>query len=361
MRVFLIAAALLLAAPAAAHAADPSLWSRDLPRDARAPAAVIPQRPFDLVGVHWRGSGRVELRTLAASGTWSPWRLAAPEAEDRPDRGVSERSRSGWTVGNPWWAPGSTRLEVRTVGKVTQSAGLVRTQPVCAYPAAHGGDGGLAEDRAEKRLERQREDRAERATLCARAALRPRPPHGRLQLVQARGIRGDRSRHRALPREGQRLERHRLQLSRRPLRPGLRGAGRRDAAQRHRRSRGGVQHRVSGRRCPRDVLGQGPDSRGGGRPRRAARMAPGRRARRSCVLGDGLVWSQSRVSPGHLRTSGRGLYGLSGQRAVRAAGTAARGGADDGAAEALRPSHHRAAGAVDALQGAGSRDPSTGR
>ena len=134
MRVFLIAAALLLAAPAAAHAADPSLWSRDLPRDARAPAAVIPQRPFDLVGVHWRGSGRVELRTLAASGTWSPWRLAAPEAEDRPDRGVSERSRSGWTVGNPWWAPGSTRLEVRTVGKVTQVRAWFVRSPSARIP-----------------------------------------------------------------------------------------------------------------------------------------------------------------------------------------------------------------------------------
>ena len=130
MRVLLIAATVLLAAPAAAHAAGPSLWSRDLPRDVRAPAAAGSERPFDLVGVHWRGSGSVELRTRLAPGQWSPWRAAAPEAEDRPD-GVFERSRSGWTVGSPWWAPGSTRLEVRTHGKVTRvRAWFVRSPSV---------------------------------------------------------------------------------------------------------------------------------------------------------------------------------------------------------------------------------------
>ena len=239
------------------------------PPQCPSPAAVTPERPFDLVGVHWRGSGRVELRTLAASGTWSPWRLAAPESEDRPDRGVFERSPARLDGRQPMVG---TRLDAtggahRWHGGA--SARLVRAQPVRAHPAAHGGDGGLAEDRAEKRLERQREDRAERAALCARAALRPRSPYGRLQLVPARGIRGDRSRHRALSREGQRLERHRLQLSRRPLRPGLRGAGRRDAAQRHRRSRCRLQHRVRRRRRPRDVLGA--------RPRLARRRTPSAR------------------------------------------------------------------------------------
>src|SRR5262245_60204355 len=114
MKAFLIAAAFLLAAPAAAHAADASIWSREVPLSAtRAPAGAS-VRPFDLVGVHWRGSGTVELRTRTSSGNWSPWRAAAPEAEDRPDRGSRERSPSGWKTGSPWWAPGSTRLEVRT-------------------------------------------------------------------------------------------------------------------------------------------------------------------------------------------------------------------------------------------------------
>jgi hypothetical protein len=52
MKAFLIAAAVLLAAPTAAHAADPSIWSRDVTLGgSRAPAGAG-ARPFDLVGVH---------------------------------------------------------------------------------------------------------------------------------------------------------------------------------------------------------------------------------------------------------------------------------------------------------------------
>ena len=135
MRAFLIATVLLLAAPTAARAADPSLWSRDLPLGAsRAPAATGSERPFDLVGVHWRGSGRVELRTRAVGSTWSAWRTAAPEAEDRPDRGASERSPAGWKVGSPWWSPGSTRLEVRTFGRVTRVRAWFVRSPSARVP-----------------------------------------------------------------------------------------------------------------------------------------------------------------------------------------------------------------------------------
>jgi hypothetical protein len=135
MRTFLIAAVLLLAAPAAAQAADGSIWSRDLSLGAaRAPAGMASGKRFDLVGVHWRGPGRVELRTRAASGGWSPWRTAVPEAEDRPDRGAPERTRPGWTVGNPWWASGSTRLEVRTAGRVTHVRAWFVRSPAARVP-----------------------------------------------------------------------------------------------------------------------------------------------------------------------------------------------------------------------------------
>ncbi len=135
MRVPLIATALLFAAPAAGHAADPSLWSRDLPLGAsRAPAAVGSERPFDLVGVHWRGSGRVELRTRAVRGVWTDWRAAAPEADDRPDRGASERSPAGWKVGSPWWSPDSTRLEVRTFGRVARVRAWFVRSPSARVP-----------------------------------------------------------------------------------------------------------------------------------------------------------------------------------------------------------------------------------
>jgi N-acetylmuramoyl-L-alanine amidase len=120
MRVFFAAAALLFATPAVAHAADGSIWSHDVALTAaRSPASVQSARPFDLVGVHWRGTGHVELRTWTPRGGWSAWRAAAPEAEDRPDRDATERTHPGWSAGNPWWTPGASRLEVRTRGAVT--------------------------------------------------------------------------------------------------------------------------------------------------------------------------------------------------------------------------------------------------
>jgi len=135
MRVLAIAIFLLLAAPTAAYAAETSLWSRDLrPGPARAPASVASPKPFDLVGVHWRGSGRVELRTRATSGAWGPWRIAAPEAEDLPDRGAPERTRLGWKVGSPWWAPGSMKLEVRTTGRVTRLRAWFVRSPAARVP-----------------------------------------------------------------------------------------------------------------------------------------------------------------------------------------------------------------------------------
>ena len=54
-------------------------------------AAASGTHRFTLVGIHWRGAGSVRFRTRSASGRWSPWRAAAPEAEDVPDPGSSER------------------------------------------------------------------------------------------------------------------------------------------------------------------------------------------------------------------------------------------------------------------------------
>jgi hypothetical protein len=78
-------------------------------------------RPFTLVGVHWRGPGRVIFRTRSVDGRWSGWRRAAPEDEDRPDRGSQElRLRKGWRIGNPWWVGPSDRIETRAAGRVTR-------------------------------------------------------------------------------------------------------------------------------------------------------------------------------------------------------------------------------------------------
>ncbi len=132
-KLLLIPFLAVLLLPAQAYAGDATIVARDLllPGTAgRSLAAAAPAR-FDLVGIHWRGSGSVEFRARSVSGRWSAWESAAPEAEDRPDAGTSERAAAGrWRLGNPWWVGPSNRLEVRTHGVVTRlRAYYVRSTP----------------------------------------------------------------------------------------------------------------------------------------------------------------------------------------------------------------------------------------
>ena len=113
MRVVLAAAVLALAAPGVASAAGLSLASQDL-RGGR-PIAV---KRFDLVGLHWRGTGTVLFRTRSAVGRWGRWQPAAPEADDLPNRGVENRRR-GWNLGSPYWMGSADALQYRTVGRVS--------------------------------------------------------------------------------------------------------------------------------------------------------------------------------------------------------------------------------------------------
>ena len=73
-------------------------------------------RNFELVGLHWRGAGRVEYRTRSLAGRWSRWLLSSDE-DALPDRGSRElRALRGWRVGEPQWTgaadaiPNSRRL-----------------------------------------------------------------------------------------------------------------------------------------------------------------------------------------------------------------------------------------------------------
>ncbi|MDQ3821806.1 MAG: peptidoglycan recognition protein [Actinomycetota bacterium] len=119
MRLLAAAAFVALAAPGVARAADATLVSRDVSMAAVRSSAALTAARFDLVGLHWQGTGTVRFRTRGLSGRWSSWRTAAPEAEDQPNRGSREAARrSGWRVGNPYWTGGSHRLQVRRTGDV---------------------------------------------------------------------------------------------------------------------------------------------------------------------------------------------------------------------------------------------------
>jgi hypothetical protein len=103
-----------LAAPAAAFG-EASITMREVPlHGERTLAAAQPSR-FDMVGLHWQGPGSVEFRTRSASGRWSVWQRAAPEAEDLPDHPTTR-----WRLGNPYWVGASDRIAYRLHGRVTR-------------------------------------------------------------------------------------------------------------------------------------------------------------------------------------------------------------------------------------------------
>jgi hypothetical protein len=124
-----LAAVLALAAPGAAAGAGLSLVSWDV-------RGAVPARVdrFDLVGLHWRGSGSVLFRTRSPAGRWSPWRSAAPGEDDLPDRGT-EGGVSGWRLGSPFWVGGADVLQVRKAGRVGRVRAFFVRSPGRSRPA----------------------------------------------------------------------------------------------------------------------------------------------------------------------------------------------------------------------------------
>jgi hypothetical protein len=119
MRLLIAVAFVFFAAPAAAFA-DATLTMREVPLHGERTLASA-MREFDMVGLHWRGSGSVEFRTRSSAGKWSSWRRAAPEGEDLPDLGSTEtRATRGWRVGNPYWTGASDRIAYRLRGHVVR-------------------------------------------------------------------------------------------------------------------------------------------------------------------------------------------------------------------------------------------------
>jgi hypothetical protein len=115
----LLATALVaLAFPATAWC-EATLVTRELPvGGVRTLAAAEAPTRFNLLGLHWRGPGRVFFRVRGDKG-WSGWHEADAEAEDLPDRGTDEARRmKAWRVGNPWWTGTADRVQVRTHGRV---------------------------------------------------------------------------------------------------------------------------------------------------------------------------------------------------------------------------------------------------
>ena len=125
MRPFVVAAVFAAAFPGTALGAG-LVQQRDL--QPRASVRTLTTGNFELVGLHWRGSGRVEYRTRSLAGRWSWWLLSKDE-NALPDRGTGElRSMRGWRVGEPQWTGASNAIQYRSLGRVSRvRAFLVRS------------------------------------------------------------------------------------------------------------------------------------------------------------------------------------------------------------------------------------------
>jgi hypothetical protein len=90
---------------------------------------TLATRNFELVGLHWRGAGRVEYRTRSLSGRWSRW-LVSSDEDALPDRGTRElRAMQGWRVGEPQWAGASNAIQYRSLGRVSRVRALLVRSP----------------------------------------------------------------------------------------------------------------------------------------------------------------------------------------------------------------------------------------
>jgi hypothetical protein len=114
MKCLRLAVLLFLLFPSTALAARTTLSAHDVKRGVNRPA-----HRFDLVGLHWKGTGVVLFRTRRVAGPWSAWREAAPE-DDRPDAGNRELRAGGWNLGSPFWTGPSNRIQIRTYGHVNR-------------------------------------------------------------------------------------------------------------------------------------------------------------------------------------------------------------------------------------------------
>ena len=125
MRPFVVAAVLAAAFPGTALGAG-LVQQRDL--QPQASVRTLATGNFELVGLHWRGAGRVEYRTRSLAGRWSRWLLSSDE-DALPDRGSRElRALRGWRVGEPQWTGPADAIQYRSLGRVSRvRAFLVRS------------------------------------------------------------------------------------------------------------------------------------------------------------------------------------------------------------------------------------------
>src|SRR5437899_9981544 len=108
MKKLLLAAAFAaLVVPTSAQAGDVSMRVREVPLGGRALDAAGPATNFNMLGLHWIGSGSVAYRTRTLHGRWRSWRAADAD------------NRSGaWHDGDLAWNGASAPVRFRVTSRV---------------------------------------------------------------------------------------------------------------------------------------------------------------------------------------------------------------------------------------------------
>jgi hypothetical protein len=109
--VVTLAALAALAVPSFARAGDVAMRVEEVPLGARQPAAVRPPMHFNMLALHWTGSGTVSYRIHRLHGTWSAW--VAADADVAPDGGTGR-----WHDGNLDWTAAADGVQFRPRGPV---------------------------------------------------------------------------------------------------------------------------------------------------------------------------------------------------------------------------------------------------
>jgi hypothetical protein len=104
-----VLAALIVSA--AARAGDVAMRVQEVPLGTRALAAVDSPMHFNMLALHWTGTGSVGYRVHRLHGRWTAWAVA--DADVAPDGGTGR-----WHDGNLAWTGAADRIQLRPRGDV---------------------------------------------------------------------------------------------------------------------------------------------------------------------------------------------------------------------------------------------------
>ena len=125
--VVTLAALAALAVPALARAGNVAMRVEDVPLGSRALAAAPEPMHFNMLAIHWRGSGAVSYRVRRLHGRWTAWTTA--DADVAPDGGTGP-----WHDGNLDWTGAADRVQFRPHGDVRRLRAYELWSRVTAKP-----------------------------------------------------------------------------------------------------------------------------------------------------------------------------------------------------------------------------------